>query len=112
MTAMEILLAMVLQGLALPLMADGTLDSKPLLLAAASAVPAMADGEVRRIDKEAAKVTLRHGPMPNLDMPPMTMVFRVKDPAMLDRVKVGDKIRFEAAHEGGAYVVIHMEPAK
>ena len=48
-------------------------------------------GEVRKVDKETGKLTLKHAPIPNLDMPDMTMVFRVKDPAMLDNVKAGDK---------------------
>ena len=53
-----------------------------------------AQGEVRRVDKEAGKVTIKHGPLTNLDMPAMTMVIRVKDPAMLDQMKAGDKIHF------------------
>jgi Cu/Ag efflux protein CusF len=72
----------------------------------------MADGEVRRIDKEGGKLTLRHGEIRNLDMPPMTMVFQVKEPALLDKVKVGDKIRFRAEQAGGGYVVTEIEPAK
>lgn len=80
--------------------------------ATAAAPAALSDGEVRRIDRDAGKLTIRHGPLANLDMPPMTMVFQVKDRAMLDAVKVGDKIRFNAAKEGGAYVVTHVEAAK
>jgi Cu/Ag efflux protein CusF len=71
----------------------------------------MSDGEVRRIDKDGAKVTLRHGPMPHLDMGAMTMVFRVKDPAMLEQMKVGQKIRFEAARHEGQLTVMRFEPA-
>jgi Cu/Ag efflux protein CusF len=77
------------------------------ILAQASA---MADGEVRRIDAEAGKVTLRHGPIPSLDMGPMNMVFRVKDRAMLEKMKVGQKIRFEAAKIEGQLTVIRFEP--
>lgn len=77
--------------------------------ALAQAAP-MADGEVRRIDKEQGKVTLRHGPIPSLDMGPMSMVFRVKDPAMLDRMTVGQKIRFEAAKVDGQLTVMRYEP--
>ena len=72
----------------------------------------LADGEVRRVDKEASKITLRHGPIPSLDMPPMTMVFQVKDPALLDQVKAGDKIKFAAEKIGGAYVIVDIVPAK
>lgn|SRR5512134_2388764 len=72
----------------------------------------LAEGEVRRVDKEARKITLRHGPIPSLDMPAMSMVFQVKDPAMLDQVKAGDRIRFEAEKIGGQYTLTHIEPAK
>jgi len=71
-----------------------------------------AEGEVRKVDKEAGKITLRHGPIANLDMPPMSMVFRAKDPAMLDKVKAGDKVRFKAEKVQGAYTVTEIEPAR
>jgi Cu(I)/Ag(I) efflux system periplasmic protein CusF len=72
----------------------------------------MTDGEVRKVDKSAGKLTLKHGPIPNLDMPDMTMVFRVKESAMLDQVKVGDKVRFAADKVGGQYTVVKIEPVK
>ncbi len=72
----------------------------------------MIDGEVRKVDMDTKKLTIKHGPMPSLDMPAMTMVFQVKDPAMLDKVKAGDKIRFKAEKLGGAFTVTGMEPAK
>ena len=72
----------------------------------------LSDGEVRKVDKDAKKITIRHGPLKNLDMPAMTMVFQVKDPAMLDQVKAGDKIRFLAEKTGGAYTVTMLEPVK
>jgi Cu(I)/Ag(I) efflux system protein CusF len=70
------------------------------------------DGEVRKVDKEAGKVTLKHGPIANLEMPPMTMVFRVKEPAMLERMKQGDKVKFKAEKVQGAYTVTELAPAK
>lgn len=73
---------------------------------------AMSDGEVRKVDKEAGKLTIKHGPIKNLDMPPMSMVFTAKDPALLDKVKVGDKIRFHAVDEGGKLVVTDIQPMK
>jgi Cu/Ag efflux protein CusF len=73
---------------------------------------ALADGEVRKVDKDAKKITIKHGPLAKLDMPPMTMVFQVKDPAMLEQVKAGDKIKFEAEKVGGAFTVTKIEPAK
>jgi Cu/Ag efflux protein CusF len=69
---------------------------------------AMAEGEVRKVDKEAKKITLKHGPISNLDMPAMTMVFQVADPAMLDQVKAGDKVKFSADKAGIGYAVTHI----
>jgi Cu/Ag efflux protein CusF len=86
-------------------------DAKAGATATSAADAALADGEVRKIDRSALKITLRHGPLPNLDMPPMTMVFRVQDAALLDSVKVGDKVRFKATKEGGAFVVIELRRA-
>ena len=72
----------------------------------------MTDGEVRKIDKDNQKITLKHGDIRNLDMPGMTMVFKVKDLAMLDKVKAGDKVRFKAEKADGAIVVTALEAAK
>ena len=69
-------------------------------------------GEVRMVDKETGKLTLKHAPIPNLDMPDMTMVFRVKDPAMLDKVKVGDQVRFTADKVNGVFTVTNVEVVK
>jgi Cu/Ag efflux protein CusF len=73
---------------------------------------ALADGEVRRIDKDAKKITIKHGPIANLEMPAHTMVFQVKDPEMLERVKVGDKVRFEAQKVGGAFLLLQIDKAQ
>ena len=70
---------------------------------------ALSEGEVRKVDKEAKKITLRHGPLANLDMPAMTMVFQVTDPAMLEEVKAGDKVRFQAEKIGGGYRITKIE---
>ena len=72
---------------------------------AMSAKPGLTDGEVRKIDKEAGKITIRHGEIKHMEMPPMTMVFVAKDKSMLDKVKAGDKIRFMAIHENGQMIV-------
>ena len=99
-----------------------------ILLAALAAAPAYAqqgkdghdahhpaaglsDGEVRKVDKDAKKITIKHGPLQKLDMPAMTMVFQVKDPAMLEQVKAGDKIKFDAEKIGGAFTVTKIQPA-
>ena len=72
----------------------------------------LADGEVRKVDKDAGKLTLKHGEIRNLDMPGMTMVFQVRDPALLDKVKVGDKVKFRAEKAAGVYVVTAIEVAR
>jgi Cu(I)/Ag(I) efflux system protein CusF len=99
---------------AFPLMAQhtGHAAHSPVQPATSAAAAPMSDGEVRKVDKDAGKITLKHGPIPNLDMPDMTMVFRVKDAAMLDAVKAGDKVRFAADKVGGQYTVTRIEPAK
>lgn len=70
------------------------------------------DGEIRKVDKDAGKVTIKHGPLTNLDMPAMTMVFRTKDPTMLDKVRAGDAIRFKADRIDGIFTVTEYQPAK
>ncbi|OGA34324.1 MAG: hypothetical protein A3G80_10360 [Betaproteobacteria bacterium RIFCSPLOWO2_12_FULL_62_13b] len=80
--------------------------------AAATSAAALTEGEVRKIDKAAGKVTIKHGPMPKFDMPAMTMVYRVKDKAMLDQLKPGDKIKFDADGVGGEFTVLRLEKVK
>ncbi len=108
-------LAITVAGVALPALSSAApIAAQPALLLA-QATPAaapMVDGEVRKVDKSTGKITLRHGPIPNLDMPNMTMVFRVKDPAMLDLVKSGDKVRFAADRVGGQFTVVMIEVKK
>lgn len=69
----------------------------------------MVNGEVRKVDKDARKITLRHGEIKQLDMPAMTMVFQIKDPAILDKVKAGDRVKFRAQNEGGAFFLTEIE---
>lgn len=75
---------------------------------AAATAPA-SDGEVRKIDKEQGKLTLRHGPLVNLDMPAMTMVFRASDPKWLDVLKEGDKVKFTAEKVNGVFTVTALQ---
>ncbi|MES2319387.1 MAG: copper-binding protein [Pseudomonadota bacterium] len=79
--------------------------------AAAFATPVMVEGEIRKVDKDAAKLTIKHAELPNLSMPPMTMVFRVKDKAMLGQVAAGDKVHFAADKVGGVLTVTALEKA-
>lgn len=80
--------------------------------ASAFAAPVMVDGEIRKVDKDAAKLTIKHAELPNLGMMAMTMVFRVQDKAMLDQVAAGDKVRFAADKVGGALTVTALETVK
>ena len=88
-------------------------DAKPATTAATTAATAapdaeMTNAEVRKVDKDAKKITLKHEAIKNLDMPGMTMVFQVKDAAQLDKVKAGDKVKFKAIKDGNAYVVTDL----
>jgi Cu/Ag efflux protein CusF len=74
----------------------------------ADSIP-MTAGEVRKVDFETKKITLRHEEIKNLGMPQMTMVFRVSDPALLERVKAGDKVRFTAEKVNGAFTLTSIE---
>lgn len=71
-----------------------------------------ADGEIRKVDANTAMITLKQDSIPSIDMPPMTMVFQVKDRTMLDQVQPGDKARFKAEKSAGACIVTQIEAAK
>ena len=72
--------------------------------------PNLAEGEIRKIDKDAGKITIRHGDIKSIDMPPMTMVFVVKDKALLEPLQIGDKVKFDVVREGNKLVVTEMHP--
>lgn len=80
--------------------------------ASAAADETLTEGEVKRINKETGKLTIKHGPILNLDMPPMTMVFYAADPAMLDQVQAGDRVRFIVEKINGKYTVTRLEQAQ
>jgi Cu(I)/Ag(I) efflux system periplasmic protein CusF len=108
-----------LATLSIPALADGTMDHSKMdhakmgdMTMAQAGASDMTDAEVRKVDLAQGKVTLKHGEIKSLDMPPMTMVFSVKDKAMLDGVKQGDKVRFKAISEGGKMTVVEMAPAR
>lgn len=94
---------------AVPVFAQTSSDQNTMEM---SAKPGLTDGEVRKIDKEAGKITLRHGEIKHLDMPPMTMVFMARDKSLLDKVKAGDKVRFMVIHENGQMIVTDLQPVK
>ena len=106
--------------LPLTLLALGLNTATPAALAQSTAAPATAasasalplvDAEVRRVDPVTGKVTLKHGDIPNLDMPAMTMAFRVADAKMLDGLAEGAKVRFDVEKRNGQYTVVKLAPA-
>ena len=100
--------ALVLSGTAIaqPGSASGSAAAPP------TAAAELSDGEIRKVDKEGKKLTLKHGPLKNLDMPGMTMVFQVKDEALLDQVQTGDRVRFQAEKIDGKFTVTRIEAAR
>ena len=112
------LTALLLTVIAGPAAAQGSMDHSKMdhgkmgdMKAGGPASVDSVDGEVRRVDKAAGKITLRHGELKQLDMPPMTMVFEVSDKAMLDSVKAGDKVKFKVINKDGKMIVTEMKPA-
>ena len=89
--------------------AGGPLGHHP---AAAASAADMTEGEIRKVDKDAKKLTIKHGEIKNLDMPPMTMVFQVRDASVLDQVKAGDKVRFVVQKSDTGFMVTDIQAAK
>jgi len=84
----------------------------PAAAPAPAAATELTEGEIRKVDKEAGKLTIKHEAIKNLDMPAMTMVFHVRDRNLLDKVQAGDKVRFRAEAENGKYLATDIQPAK
>jgi Cu(I)/Ag(I) efflux system periplasmic protein CusF len=110
--------ALLLTAMAGPAAAQGSMDHSKMdhgkmgdMKAGGLASVDSVDGEVRRVDKAAGKITLRHGELKQLDMPPMTMVFEVSDKALLDSVKAGDKVKFKVISKDGKTIVTEMKLA-
>jgi Cu(I)/Ag(I) efflux system protein CusF len=103
----NLLQAAVLSGVLLAQLACAGTES-----GGAPAASTMSEGEVRKVDKDAGKITIKHGPLTNLDMPAMTMVFRARDPSLLEQVKPGDQINFVASRAGGQITVTNIQVKK
>ncbi len=108
-----IVLASALSGLAQAdsyrSMPEGMMHDKKVE-SAGMAAHGWTDGVVRKVAKDTGKVTIAHGPLENLGMPGMTMVFRVLDAAWLERMKPGERIRFQAERIGGVFTVVKFDP--
>ncbi|RZL95875.1 MAG: copper-binding protein [Variovorax sp.] len=109
-TALSIFIfALALSGTAI---AQSNSGLAPVSRASSPAAAELTDGEVRKVDKEGKKLTIKHGPLKNLDMPAMTMVFQVKDEAVLDKVQAGDKVQFAAEKIDGKFTVTKLEATR
>jgi Cu(I)/Ag(I) efflux system protein CusF len=103
---------LVIAALSVPALAQQSDHASHHSAAQIAQAAALSDGEVRKVDKDAKKITIKHGPLENLDMPAMTMVFQVKDAEVLDKLNAGDKVKFRAEKIGSAYTVTKIEPVK
>jgi Cu/Ag efflux protein CusF len=105
---MKNLLIAILLGSTLTLPA---LAAQPAASANASAEAAVSwsQGEVRKVDLAGQKITLRHGPIQSVGMPPMTMVFGVREAALLQGISVGDKVRFQVEQQGSQFIVTELQ---
>jgi len=117
MTRNSILIAVLFlgAGLAFHAAAAGVSHKHPVkgeVESAEDASEVLTEGEVRKVDKAVGMVTIKHGLIPKLNMSAMTMAYRVKDKAMLDHLKPGDKIKFDVEGVGGAFTVMHLEKVK
>jgi Cu/Ag efflux protein CusF len=72
----------------------------------------MAEGEIKKINRDSKKMTIKHGDIKSLDMPGMTMVFQIRDTSLLETFKTGDKVKFVVEKSDGAFVVTSMQLAK
>lgn len=103
-------LSALAMGLVLPMAGHAQVSPSPDQVAA-PASDSMTDGEVKKVDPDNGKITLKHGEIKSLDMPGMTMVFTVRDKGQLTNLKPGDKVQFVVVQEGGKMVVTNIQPA-
>jgi Cu/Ag efflux protein CusF len=104
-------LAGLLLSLAWPALGYAQAATEPIASSAAPAATLTA-GEIKKIDLDAGKLTIKHGEIRNLEMPPMTMVFVAKDRSQLSPLKVGDKITFLVLHEAGKFLAADIQTAQ
>ena len=104
-------LSALAMGLALPMAGHAQVSPSPGQVAAPSS-DSITNGEVKKVDPDNGKITLKHGDIKNLDMPGMTMVFTVRDKGQLTKLKPGDKVQFMVVQEGGKMVVTDIQPAR
>jgi Cu/Ag efflux protein CusF len=98
-------------GIALPMSSFAQASMEPGKTEAAQSA-SLTDGEIKKVDLDNGKVTIKHGEIKHMDMPGMTMVFTAKDKSLLSNVKPGDKVKFMVVNEGGKMVVTDIQPAQ
>lgn len=98
-------------GIALPMSSFAQASMEPGKTEAAQSA-SLTDGEIKKVDLDNGKVTIKHGEIKHMDMPGMTMVFTAKDKSLLSNVKPGDKVKFMVVNEGGKMVVTDIQPAR
>jgi Cu/Ag efflux protein CusF len=108
----RLVLALVAATLALPALAQHPHPPAPAARLAQAPAADLADGEIRKVDKANGKLTIRHGEIRSINMAPMTMVFGVKSPALLEGLAAGDKVKFTVEEVKGDYVVTSIRKAK
>jgi Cu/Ag efflux protein CusF len=109
---MRLLLPLFLAAASLPVFGADHSGHATAQAATAADKVQLTEGTVKKVNKAAGKVTLAHGPIENIGMGAMTMLFKVKDPGMLDAVKPGDKVRFRVDYVGSEFVIVHIEAAR
>ena len=111
MKALNIFIVATALAVSTSVLADDKPGHSQAPSAAAQDSTGLTEGEVRKVDMEQGKVTLKHGAIENLGMSPMTMIFRASDPAMLSKLKVGDRVKFKADRLNGAITITEITPA-
>lgn len=113
-TVLTVASAAFVMAMAIPAWAQADMDHSKMDHSKMGMAPApgMTEGEVRKVDKESGKITLKHAAIKHLDMSPMTMVFTVKDKALLDKVQVGQKVTFAVVNENSKMVVTDIQPTQ
>ncbi len=112
LTSVALLVATLTAPVTIPLALAQSTGTPQKVDGQAAAKPEMVDAEIKKIDRDARKITLKHGPIKSLDMPGMTMVFQVKDGAMPADLKVGDKVKVAVEQTKSGYMVSAIESAK
>ncbi len=112
MKFIPVVMAAVLFAIAQGAVAGGPAVEHTSSSATSERAASLTDGEIKKVDRDAGRVTIKHGPLENLGMPGMTMVFGVTDVSVLQSLKAGDKVKFAAGKVDGRIVVTELTVQK